>query len=117
NPLRARTLCLCLAFTVLASVPAWAQEQSGETPDPPQIIDVGDLWRMVRHKDASTAEVGRRFVAFAPSIGSKPSTGLNGGISGNVAFFRGDPATTRISSVTGGLKVSQKKQTMSGVRL
>jgi len=116
NPLRARTLRLCLAFTVLASVPASAQEPSGETPDPPKIIDVGDLWRMVRHKDAPTAEAGARFVAFAPSLGSKPSTGLNGGISGNVAFFRGDPQTTHISSMTAGLKVSVKDQTLGGIR-
>ncbi len=101
---------------VLTSVSAWAQEQSGETTDPPQIIDVGDLWRMVRHKDASTAEAGRRFVAFAPSIGSKPSTGLNGGISGNMAFFRGDPQTAHISSLTAGLKVSVKDQTLGGIR-
>ena len=118
NSLTARTLCLCLAFTVLASVPAWAQEPSGETPDPPEIIDVGDLWRMVRHKDATTGEdeAMRRFVAFAPSIGSKPSTGLNGGISGNVAFFRGDPQTTHISSLTAGLKISVKDQTLGGIR-
>jgi hypothetical protein len=114
--LRAGTLCLYLAFAVLASVPASAQEPSGETPDPPQIIDVGDLWRMVRHKDAPTAEAGTRFVAFAPSIGSKPSTGLNAGISGNVAFFRGDPQTTHISSLTAGLKISVKDQTLGGIR-
>jgi hypothetical protein len=124
NPLTARTLCLCLAFTVLAAAPGWAQERSGEAPEPPQIeapeppqiIDVGDLWRMIRHKDAATAEAGRRFVAFAPSIGSKPSTGLNGGFSGNMAFFRGDPQTTHISSLTAGLKVSVKDQTLGGIR-
>jgi hypothetical protein len=114
--LKSRTLCLCLAFTVLASAPVWAQKQSGETADPPQMIDVGDLWRMVRHKDAPAAESSSRFVAFAPSIGSKPSTGLNGGISGNVAFFRGDPQTTHISSLTAGLKVSVKDQTLGGIR-
>jgi hypothetical protein len=115
-PLKARTLCLCLAFTVLGSAPVWAQKQSAETAEPPQMIDVGDLWRMVLHKDAPPAESDRRFVAFAPSIGSKPSTGLNGGFSGNVAFFRGDPQTTHISSLTAGLKVSVKDQTLGGIR-
>jgi outer membrane protein assembly factor BamA len=82
-------------------------------------MDVGDLWRLTRHRTAQDDDpppAGKRFLVVAPSIGSKPSTGLNGGVSGNVAFFRGDPATTRISSVTGGLKVSQKSQTLSGVK-
>jgi hypothetical protein len=80
------------------------------------MIDVGDLWRMVRHKDAPPAESPSRFVAFAPSIGSKPSTGLTGGFAGNVAFYRGDPLATHISSLTAGLKISEKDQTLGGVR-
>jgi outer membrane protein assembly factor BamA len=34
-----------------------------------------------------------------------------------MAFFRGDPKTTRISTMQGGFRVSQKKQVLSGFRL
>jgi hypothetical protein len=77
---------------------------------------VADLWRIARHKDPPDAEAVRKFFVIAPSIGSKPSTGLNAGLAGNVAFFQGDTDTTHISSVSGGLKVSQKGQTLSGMK-
>src|SRR5262249_26111100 len=66
---------------------------------------------------APDAPVRRPFLVFAPSIGSKPSTGFNGGFNANMAFFRGDPATTHISTIAGGFKVSQKGQTLSRVKL
>ena len=53
---------------------------------------------------------------MAPTIASKPSTGLSVGFNSNLAFFSGDPSTTHISSISGGLRVSQKKQVLSGVR-
>jgi hypothetical protein len=123
-------LCLVTVFSAVAIAPVWAS--SDEAPaapktsatnvnmDAPPTMDVGDLWRMARHRsvpDGEQAPPKKDFFVVAPSIGSKPSTGLNGGVSGNVAFFQGDPDTTRISSVTGGLKVSQKKQTLTGVKL
>jgi hypothetical protein len=119
---RSRALCLCFVFTIVARGPVSAQdavEQPVEVqlaPSDPHILDLGDVWRMVRHKDASGAAEPKRFLVVAPSIGSKPSTGLNGGLSGNVAFFSGDPDTTHISSISGGLKISQKGQTLGGVR-
>jgi outer membrane protein assembly factor BamA len=79
-------------------------------------MDVGDLWHLALHEEVRPSTSTRKFFVVAPSIGSKPSTGLNAGVSANVAFFRGDPQTTHISSVTGGLKVSEKKQTLGGVR-
>lgn len=121
---------LVTAFAACAVEPVWAS--ADEPPAAPKAsttnanldaqptMDVGDLWRLARHRASAENDpppVAKPFMVAAPSIGSKPSTGLNGGVSGNVAFFRGDPATTRISSVTGGLKVSQKKQTLSGVKL
>lgn len=51
-----------------------------------------------------------------PSIGSKPSTGLSGGFTGNTTFLLGDPGTTHPSSLSGGFKFSQKKQTLGTVR-
>ena len=49
--------------------------------------------------------------AFAPVIGAKPSSGALLGVAGNIAFYRGDPATTRISSVVASLTFSTKGQT------
>jgi outer membrane protein assembly factor BamA len=87
------------------------------------MLDVGDLWHLVRHKDL-TQDVApppgsheRRFLVITPSIGSKPSTGFNAGVSGNVAFYEGDQQTTHISTISGGAKLSQKGQTTAGVRL
>ncbi len=95
-----------------------AQAQA-EAPRPPT-TDVGDLWRQVRHPDDtrdSDLDSDRRYFVLAPTIGSKPTTGLTGGINTNVAFFRGDESTTHISSLSGGFRVSQMKQVLSGFRL
>jgi hypothetical protein len=86
-------------------------------------VDAGDLWRRVRHHETPAdtqpppVEAGKPFFVLAPSIGSKPSTGINGGIAGNIAFVTGDPSATRLSFVSGGLKISQKGQTLSGLKL
>jgi hypothetical protein len=105
----------------MAGVPARADDRPAEAAEPSPQMDVGDLWRMLRHKDApagdAPAEDGREeFVFFAPSIGSKPSTGFSGGVASTVAFFLGDPATTHISTLIGGVRVSTKKQALGNVR-
>jgi len=92
------------------------ESAAAAAPLPLPTLDVGDLWRKALHKEPTTGDAGKKFFVLAPSIGSKPSTGLNGGVSGNIAFYLGDPATTRISTINGGLKVSQKGQTLGGVR-
>jgi Omp85 superfamily domain len=123
---RRGVVCLLTALTALICAPARA---AADAQDPqaatPEVVDVGDLLRMVRHVNNSSDgdlspasdKADKPYIVVAPSIGSKPSTGLTGGLSGNMAFFRGDPATTHISSVTAGLKVSQKGQTLSGSKL
>ena len=76
-------------------------------------LDAGDLWRRVRHHTPATAEQqaapevqpSKPFFVLAPSVGSKPSTGINAGIASNVAFVTSD--STRLSSISGGLKVSR----------
>lgn len=50
-------------------------------------------------------------VAFAPVIGAKPSSGVFFGVAGNIAFYRGDPSTTHISSAVTSLTFSTRKQT------
>jgi outer membrane protein assembly factor BamA len=109
--------------------PSPARAQGVDGTDAPVSVaaapstDVGDLWRAVRHKLPAEAQdlpedpsARDRFIVFAPSIGSKPTTGVSGGFSSNMAFFRGDPQTTRISVLSAGMKFSQKKQTLSGVK-
>jgi len=109
-----------------APAPAPAPEQSS-TPRPFQpTLDAGDLWHVLRHgradplagdPGATLPTPGRNhFFVAAPTIASKPSTGLSVGINSNLAFYSGDEKTTHISSVSGGLRVSQKKQVLSGVR-
>jgi hypothetical protein len=101
---------------------ASAQQTNDGPASTPRITDIGDIWRLVRHKETagddtvSETDARKKFLVIAPSIGSKPSTGLNGGVSSNVAFYSGDPKTTHISSINGGVKFSQKGQTLTGVR-
>ncbi len=85
-------------------------------------IDVFDLLRRLRHKDLTEQErsavedPARRTYAFAPFIGYRPSSGALIGVAGNVAFYRGDPQSTHISSGVGGLTVSTLKQTSATAR-
>ena len=77
--------------------------------------DIFDVWRAFRHKNEKAEETvwdyRKPMIAFAPVIGAKPSSGALLGVAGNVAFYRGDPATTRISSVVASLTLSSKGQT------
>ena len=136
-------LALAVWLVALAPALAWAQE-AGQNPleatetvlpdaqivqdvrppvSPPATLDVGDLWRAVRHhhltdvsqRTASPA-AGQRFFVVAPTIGSKPTTGLTIGLNGNMAFFAADPASTHISSVSAGFRISQLGQVLSGAR-
>jgi hypothetical protein len=96
-------------------------EQTAPARPAEDTTDVSDLWRRVRHKNEQvpvdlTAEPSKdRFLVFAPTFGSKPSTGLTVGLNGNMAFFRGD-TSTRLSTVGGGVRVSQKKQVLANLR-
>ena len=113
---RSRLPCLCLALVALTAVPARGEEPADASQP---TTDVRDLWRLVRHRDVdqgpATPQSGKA-VVLSPSIGSKPSTGLSGGFTGNTAFFLGDPRTTHPSSFPGGFRFSQKKQTLGNVK-
>ena len=113
-----------MASALLA--PAYARAEEGApvvTTAAPAMLDAGDLWRRVRHHNpadvVATPPLDSRkpFFVVAPSVGSKPSTGVNAGLAGNVAFVSGDATDTHLSSVSGGLKFSQKGQTLSGLKL
>jgi len=120
-----RLACFCVAALLLAG-PALAQEENEAPPDEPDThavdlaphtqVDIGDLWHMLLHQEPMENAARRRFMVIAPTIGSKPSTGLTLGLNGNMAFFLGDPTNTHISSISGGARVSQKQQTLTGFR-
>ena len=113
----ARSIWLWLLASVAAPATLFAQEQPA-----PATVDVGDLWREFRRHDdtprdeTSSIEASQRFLVVAPAIGSKPTTGFTVGLNANMAFFRGDPKTTHISSLASGFRVSQKKQMLSNIR-
>jgi hypothetical protein len=126
-------LCLWVVLLALGSAPLRAQDKDGAPPRTPAAagvsqptLDAGDLWHVLRHgrADPLTGDPGasaptperEHFFVVAPTIGSKPSTGLSAGLNSNLAFFTGDEKTTHISSISGGLRVSQKEQVLSGVR-
>src|SRR5262249_28879341 len=115
---------LWLGWAVLGTPVLHAQDQQDQEEEaappaansapPPAYpsVDLTDLWRKWRHKDEPTEKPDRRFLVLAPSIGSRPNTGLTLGVNGNVAFFRGDSESTHLSSMSGGVRVSQKKQVL-----
>ncbi len=118
-------LYVAMASALLAPAQARAEEDGAPVVATTAAVplDAGDLWRRVRHHDPAdtsqplAADTRKPFFVVAPSVGSKPSTGINGGIAGNVAFVDGDASDTHLSSVSGGLKFSQKGQTLSGLKL
>src|SRR5262245_32891766 len=87
---------VALVWAILTPVSIHAEENAAPAPPPaPASVDAGDLWRHVRHimppeasqdPTAPAIESHKPFFVVAPSIGSKPSTGVNGGLAGNIAF-------------------------------
>jgi hypothetical protein len=49
-------------------------------------------------------------IAAAPVVTYNPTSGLGFGVAGNVAFYRGAPDTTRISSIVASVTGTSKKQ-------
>jgi outer membrane protein assembly factor BamA len=107
-----RSPALLLLLIVLNGGSAAAQATT-PAPDAGE-MDVFDLVRKLRNKepapDAASWDYTEAMKAFAPVIGFKPSSGAMFGVAGNIAFYRGDPATTHISSMVASLTVSTRKQ-------
>jgi len=116
-----RTAILLLMLLILAPRAAQAQEPAPPATGPlatdfvppEQEVDVFDLWRRIRgvEEDPAPWDYRKPMRAFAPVIGAKPSAGFMLGVAGNVAFYRGEPATTHISSAVASLTFSTKGQT------
>ena len=104
---------LIIVLALLAFCAADANAQTAPQPEADQ-MDVFDLLRKLRKKEAAddtTWDYRQAMKAFAPVIGAKPSSGVLMGVAGNIAFYRGDPATTHISSAVASVTFSTKKQT------
>ena len=105
------TTCYYGALALLLTA-AGAQSVRAQTPE---MLDVGDLLRLVRHKPppdpAAAADYRRPARAIVPTISSKPSSGLSLGVGASVARFFGPPDTTAISSLLASASFSTKGQT------
>jgi outer membrane protein assembly factor BamA len=75
--------------------------------------DIFDILRELRHKPpkAEPQDAYKQLmVAAAPVVSYNPASGFGIGAAGNVAFYKGFPQTTSISSVVASLIVTSKKQ-------
>ena len=127
--MRVFALYMGLSVALVALTGGIVEAQDHDKPNEPAVqlwptADVTDLWHKWRSKD-EPAEQGaadapreprRRFRVIAPGIGARPSTGLTLGLNGNLAFYQGNPASTHLSTMIGGFRVTQKKQVLSNVR-
>ena len=79
-----------------------------------EAVDIFDVWRALRQKQTDSVpeewDYRKSMKAFAPVIGAKPSAGLLLGVAGNIAFYRGEPSTTHISSAVASVTVSTEGQ-------
>lgn len=113
--MRVLSILLVLASASFAS----AQPATPAVDDPSQTMDVGDLIRKLRKRPplAQPAPDDRSLIlTLAPVIGAKPTFGAIFGVAGNLAFHRGDPATTSISSSVVSATVSTQKQVALNAR-
>ncbi len=118
-----------LAFVAALVFGGATVRASGQDPDPgqappaePAQVDIPDLIRMIRKKGPDDQplpvwDYRRPMLAILPTFSSKPSTGFTVGALANVAFYRGDPATTGISSASVGATISSRKQVSLSARL
>lgn len=101
---------------VLLAVTGAAAAQPPPAPavSPEATTDIFDVWRAYRQKEKAAEPAAwdyrKAMKAFAPVIGAKPASGVLLGVAGNIAFYRGEPATTRISSMVASLTFSTKGQ-------
>jgi outer membrane protein assembly factor BamA len=107
-------MCRVLAVALLCVLSSTGTAVAQSQPDPAELVDVFDLIRALRNKNAAPQpdwDHRKPMRAIAPVIGAKPSSGALFGIAGNIAFYQGDPQTTHISSSVFSLTISTKAQT------
>src|SRR5262245_22299823 len=115
---RPRLVALWVLVAAAGGIPAFAEEPQEANPP---LTDVGDLWRRFRHREvnqeSNSSHPEKPSFLLTPSLGSKPSTGFSLGFNGNTTFVLGEPRTTQVSSISGGFKFSQKKQSLGSAKV
>jgi hypothetical protein len=85
------------------------------------IKDVFAVIRELRHKPpkspAGAEDYKKLMIAGSPAVSYNPASGFGIGAAGNVAFYRGFPETTRISSAVASLIVTTKDQLLFNGKL
>jgi len=111
-----RRLLMYCVLLLLPTVELMGQQKSAPLP-PEQETDVFDVIRAWRKKPPPAPNQARKKMIIAtPVIGSNPSAGFVFGAAAQMAFYRGDPSTTRISSGTASLTFSTEEQLVFNVR-
>jgi hypothetical protein len=93
------------------------------TPAPPTTAsterDIFDVLRALLHKPPPKLQYDYRNVmlAVAPVISYNPANGAGFGVAGNVAFYRGPPASTQISSLVASATATTKGQVLVNAKL
>jgi hypothetical protein len=106
-----------MAFALLLVPIATLAAQAPQALPPDEETDISDVLRAWRNKEPRPpSEVGQKMIVAAPIIGSNPSAGFLIGAAAQMAIFRGDPSTTRITSGIASLSISTKKQVLFNVR-
>ena len=109
-----RLMWACMLMWAMGAGTSRAQDAGPDLIAVP-VKDIFDVIRQLRHKPPPSEPAGpedykKLMITAAPVIGYNPASGFGIGLAGNIAFFRGDPATTQISSVVTSLKVTTKDQ-------
>ena len=116
---RRRWLVRLIAAVVVIAVPEATSSSAQQTlpaEQATQEFDVGDLLRAMRNKAAPPDSQPKKMMVAAPIIGSNPSAGFLIGAAAQLAFYRGAPETTRLSSGIASFTVSSKGQVSLNVR-
>lgn len=92
--------------------PATATEQTAQK-------DIFDVLRELLHRSppSLTYDYRQVMVAAAPVISYNPTSGAGIGAAGNVAFFRGPPEFTQISSLVASATATTKSQVLVNAKL
>jgi hypothetical protein len=130
-------LAATVVMTVAARAQAAAQPPSSAEPqappgqqaeavtpaapssDPGAEKDIFDILRDLRHKPPpqEVADYRKIMLAVAPVISYNPANGAGLGAAGNVAFYRGPPDSTRISSIVASAIATTKGQVLVNAKL
>jgi hypothetical protein len=111
-----RLIVIYAVLFLFSAATLMAQQTTPPLP-PDQETDLVGIIREWRKKPPSPpAQAGKKMIIAAPVIGSNPSAGFVIGAAGQMAFFRGDPSTTRVSAGTASLTISTREQLVFNVR-